>query len=254
MAREVLLVHAQDTGSSRQTPRWAGLVSQDKRLVIGRGRHCDVVLDSGRCSREHLYVTFDGAQHVVEDSGSTGGTWLNREKIRRAVITDGMSLFGMADGVSFSLVPVATYVLEATRVLEWPTMPLLTHLPSGLPPDRVEALYRRTAEADPTLTVVLARSLSLEYAQAFAASLRQTEPVAVLAQHCLDGTAEGVARLGALAERWSRLCRPSPSAEEEERLRRSARRDRLAMEVAALLAGLVGGAVGERLSALVQAR
>lgn len=57
-------------------------------LLLGRGGHCDLVLDVEGVSREHARVEMIGSQFVLSDLGSTNGTWLDGERVG----TDGMAL------------------------------------------------------------------------------------------------------------------------------------------------------------------
>ncbi len=59
------------------------------RFLIGRGRHCDLVIDSAKISREHAAIFRDGAGWSIEDLGSSNGTWHRRERIDRRRISDG---------------------------------------------------------------------------------------------------------------------------------------------------------------------
>lgn len=67
-------------------------VSKD-RFVIGRGRHCDLVIDSAKISREHAVIVRDGTGWAIEDLGSSNGTWYQRERIDRRRIADGDEYF-----------------------------------------------------------------------------------------------------------------------------------------------------------------
>lgn len=58
----------------------------DKGLVIGRGRHADVILDDGQVSRRHCLIRLTEAGIVAEDLGSTNGTHVNGDAITQAVI------------------------------------------------------------------------------------------------------------------------------------------------------------------------
>jgi hypothetical protein len=64
-----------------------------ERFVIGRGRHCDLIVDSSKISREHAAVVREGAAWFVEDLGSSNGTWFRRERIGRRRIEDGDEYF-----------------------------------------------------------------------------------------------------------------------------------------------------------------
>lgn len=59
------------------------------RFVIGRGKHCDFIINSGKVSREHAAIVRDGVDYFVEDLGSSNGTWFNKQRIKRRKIEDG---------------------------------------------------------------------------------------------------------------------------------------------------------------------
>ena len=58
---------------------------------IGRGKSCEFVIDSNRVSREHVRITREGADFVLEDLNSSNGTFFgpNKEKVTRRPIRDG---------------------------------------------------------------------------------------------------------------------------------------------------------------------
>ncbi|RJS17092.1 FHA domain-containing protein [Corallococcus sp. H22C18031201] len=64
-----------------------------ERFVIGRGKHCDFVINSGKVSREHAVITHDGGEFFIEDLGSSNGTWFNKNRIKRRKIEDGDEYF-----------------------------------------------------------------------------------------------------------------------------------------------------------------
>ncbi len=59
------------------------------RFVIGRGRHCDLVVDSAKVSREHAVIQRGPDGWWIEDLGSSNGTWFRRARIERRRIEDG---------------------------------------------------------------------------------------------------------------------------------------------------------------------
>jgi hypothetical protein len=63
------------------------------RFVIGRGPQCNLVIDSLRVSREHLAVEVVGKDVVIEDLGSSNGTWVNGQKVTRHMVTAGDEIF-----------------------------------------------------------------------------------------------------------------------------------------------------------------
>lgn len=59
------------------------------RFVIGRGKHCDLVIGSGKVSREHAAITREPDGWFIEDLGSSNGTWFENRRITRRRIEEG---------------------------------------------------------------------------------------------------------------------------------------------------------------------
>lgn len=59
-----------------------------EKFVIGRGKHCDFVINSGKVSREHAQIVREGDAYFIEDLGSSNGTWFNKQRIKRRRIED----------------------------------------------------------------------------------------------------------------------------------------------------------------------
>lgn len=53
----------------------------DDELLIGRGDRCQVVLDDQYASQVHARIFSKGGSVMVEDMGSTNGTYVNRRKL-----------------------------------------------------------------------------------------------------------------------------------------------------------------------------
>lgn len=64
-----------------------------ERFLIGRGKHCDLVINSGKVSREHAAIVREGDGWFIEDLGSSNGTWFNKQRIKRRKIEDGDEYF-----------------------------------------------------------------------------------------------------------------------------------------------------------------
>ena len=78
---------------------------QGDSMIIGRGKHCDFVIESNRVSREHCRISKEGADWVLEDLNSSNGTFFGpgKEKISRRKIKDGDEFTFGTEKVKFSL-------------------------------------------------------------------------------------------------------------------------------------------------------
>ena len=72
------------TGESKEIK-----LSQDSEVLIGRNRACTIKLNLPSVSRQHAKIVFEGGSFWLSDLGSSNGTHLNQEPIRRARITIG---------------------------------------------------------------------------------------------------------------------------------------------------------------------
>ncbi len=57
--------------------------------TAGRSVSGDIFLDDVTVSREHVQFIRDGVKFSVRDAGSLNGTYLNRERVTEAPLTDG---------------------------------------------------------------------------------------------------------------------------------------------------------------------
>ena len=54
---------------------------ESDQLTIGRDSANDVAINDAEVSRRHARLTFQGGKYVVEDLGSTNGTYLDRSRL-----------------------------------------------------------------------------------------------------------------------------------------------------------------------------
>lgn len=73
------------------------------RFIIGRGPHCDMVIDSPRVSREHVALTRKGVIYYLEDLNSSNGTWYGEERVTRRELESG-------DVISLGNEPVTFFI------------------------------------------------------------------------------------------------------------------------------------------------
>lgn len=59
------------------------------RTIIGRGDDTDILVQEQRISRHHFQILVEEGQAVVEDLGSTNGTFVNGEKVKRKPLASG---------------------------------------------------------------------------------------------------------------------------------------------------------------------
>src|SRR6478609_1634959 len=64
-------------------------IVNDKPIIVGRSSDLDMVLVEDMVSRKHARITMQQDQIWIEDLGSTNGTFVNGEKIKRARLKEG---------------------------------------------------------------------------------------------------------------------------------------------------------------------
>ena len=60
-----------------------------RRVVIGRSRDCDIQLNDSNASRRHAELRQEGASYWIVDLGSTNGMEVNGKRVKRAKLRDG---------------------------------------------------------------------------------------------------------------------------------------------------------------------
>ncbi|MCL2625212.1 MAG: FHA domain-containing protein [Cystobacterineae bacterium] len=73
------------------------------RFVIGRGRHCNLVIPSGKVSREHAEIIREGDDYYIGDMDSSNGTWFNKQRLKqRRRIEDGEEYYICSERIRVS--------------------------------------------------------------------------------------------------------------------------------------------------------
>ena len=63
-------------------------LKEDREIVIGRSSELDMVLVEDMVSRQHARITTQQGKIVIEDLGSTNGTFVNGEKVKEASLKE----------------------------------------------------------------------------------------------------------------------------------------------------------------------
>lgn len=104
----------------------------DKQIIVGRSSDLDMVLVEDMVSRKHARIQMQQDQIWIEDLGSTNGTFVNGEKIKRARLKEGdrvligTSILKLIAGDGTGAAPNAQrgleYVAEQRRTTQARTM------------------------------------------------------------------------------------------------------------------------------------
>jgi len=82
--RPRLLVSTQDDPQGQRSYELTTPVT-----LLGRGTDCDLRLVDPGVSRHHAELRVEGQQVILVDLGSTNGTFVNGQPVRRVELTDG---------------------------------------------------------------------------------------------------------------------------------------------------------------------
>lgn len=93
------------------------------KTVIGRGSDADITVDDTGISRRHVQIIWDGQRAQVEDLGSTNGSQLNGQQVRKAILEPESVISIGRTRIVFRVLPQATdtskpskgYADDATR-------------------------------------------------------------------------------------------------------------------------------------------
>jgi len=102
-------------------------------VTIGREANNDIVIEDPQISRHHARLTQQGAGYVIEDLGSTNGTFINGQRVLGTRPLSGGDALGLGDTVVLKVMGVAG--AGETVVARAQPQPQPTLVPSyGAPP------------------------------------------------------------------------------------------------------------------------
>jgi hypothetical protein len=118
--------------SGRQGPR-PNLVFEldEESYTIGREAGNEIVIEDPQVSRRHAQLTRQGASYLIEDIGSTNGTYVNGKRVTAPVLLSNGDMIGLADTVVLVVQAPLVTSGEATVVSDAayhapPTQPAFT--------------------------------------------------------------------------------------------------------------------------------
>ncbi|HUB37735.1 MAG TPA: DUF3662 and FHA domain-containing protein [Streptosporangiaceae bacterium] len=82
-----LLVSGPEPGAGGSTQRTFEIATP--LIILGRGTDCDLRLVDPGVSRHHAEIRVEDGEVVLVDLGSTNGTFVNGQPVRRVLLTDG---------------------------------------------------------------------------------------------------------------------------------------------------------------------
>src|SRR5512141_3082585 len=103
--------------SVRQGPRPNLVFELDAdTYTIGREAGNEIVIEDPQVSRRHATLTQQGASYVLEDIGSTNGTYVNGKRVTAPVLLSDGDMVGLADTVVLAVEAPLMAGQEATVV------------------------------------------------------------------------------------------------------------------------------------------
>jgi pSer/pThr/pTyr-binding forkhead associated (FHA) protein len=63
--------------------------SAKSEIIVGRSKGADIQIDNLAVSKEHARIITRQGRYSLEDLNSTNGTYVNNEKVARAMLKDG---------------------------------------------------------------------------------------------------------------------------------------------------------------------
>jgi hypothetical protein len=78
------------------------------RTVIGRGSEADITVNDTGISRKHVEVLWDGSRAQVRDLGSTNGSQLNGQPVKKAIMEPGSTISIGRTAIVFKVLPQAS--------------------------------------------------------------------------------------------------------------------------------------------------
>jgi hypothetical protein len=143
----------------RQGPRPNLVFELDQdSYTIGREAGTEIVIEDPQVSRRHATLTRQGTSYLIEDIGSTNGTYVNGKRVTAPMLLSNGDMIGLADTVVLAVQAPLTVSDDATVVSDAahydaahyapPTQPAFTP-PKVQPPVQAPLTTRPAAYTPP---------------------------------------------------------------------------------------------------------
>ncbi len=121
--------------------------------AIGREAGNEIVIEDPQVSRRHARLTRQGASYVIEDVGSTNGTYVNGKRVTAPVLLSDGDMIGLADTIVLAVQAPLTASEDTTVVSDAayytpPTQPAFTP-PKAQPPVQASPAVHQPAYTPP---------------------------------------------------------------------------------------------------------
>lgn len=121
--------------SMRQGPRPNLVFELDQDTYsIGREAGNTIVIEDPQVSRRHAQLTRQGNSYLIEDVGSTNGTYVNGKRVTAPLLLSNGDLIGLADTVIIAVQAPLSTSEDATVVSDVAYPPTPATLPASTPP------------------------------------------------------------------------------------------------------------------------
>jgi pSer/pThr/pTyr-binding forkhead associated (FHA) protein len=135
----MFILARQETGMSfklsvRQGPRPNLVFELDKdSYTVGREAGNEIVIEDPQVSRRHAQLTRQGTSYLLEDIGSTNGTYVNGKRVTAPVLLNNGDLVGLADTVVLAVQAPSTAIESEATLVMGEVAPVKPTVPPTLP-------------------------------------------------------------------------------------------------------------------------
>jgi hypothetical protein len=118
---------------------------EGEQLIIGRDSSNNVAINDAEISRKHSRLTFQGGKYVLEDLGSTNGTFVNGQRLAGPVVLKPGDVVSLGEQIvlmydAINMDPGATVAVSRKAVRAEPLL-AQSSAPVYAPPPPVPAAY-----------------------------------------------------------------------------------------------------------------